>query len=90
MAGVVGLTFSLTFIAAFICGMTFGCYCLLVRKKCQQSTTSAQEMTEEGAIYELPNDPVSAKKSDPKTSGNIAYGVPHEEPTTPNPAYEHI
>ena len=93
MAGAVGLTFSLTFIAAFICGTAFGsalCYCLLVRKKGKRGTTSTQEMTEGGVIYEIPGDPVSVKKSDPKTSGNVAYGVPHEVPTTPNPAYEHV
>ena len=93
MAGAVGLTFSLTFITAFICGTAFGsalCYCFPVRKKGQRGTTSTQEMTEGGVIYEIPSDPVSVKRSDPKTSGNVAYGVPHGVPTTPNPAYEHI
>ena len=93
MAGAVGLTSSLTFITAFICGTAFGsslCYCLLVRKKGQRGTTSTQEMTEGRVIYEIPGDPVSVKTYDPKTSGNVAYCVPHEVPTTPNPAYEHL
>ena len=93
MAGAVGLTSSLTFITAFICGTAFGsalCYCFLVRKKGQRGTTSTQEMTDGGVIYDIPRNPVSVKKSDPKTSGNVAYGVPHEVSTTPNPAYEYM
>jgi len=83
MAGAVGLASSLTFITAFICGTAFGsalCYCLPVRKKGQRGTTSTQEKTEGGVIYDIPSNPVSVKKSDPKTNGNVAYGVPREVP----------
>ena len=92
VVGAAGLTFSLTFIVAFIFGTTFGLAlsrCLLRQRK-QGDSTSAQEMTEGGVIYETPSDPVSAKKSEPETSGNIAYGVPQGVPVTPNPAYGQV
>ena len=51
---------------------------------------SLQEVTEGGIIYDIPYDPVTAKKFDPETGGNIAYGVLQGVPTTPNPAYEQV
>ena len=92
VAGVAGLSFSLTFITAFILGTTFGLvlsFCLL-RKRRQGDPTSAHEMTEGGVIYEIPSDPVSAKRPEPKTSENIAYGIPQGVPVTPNPAYGQV
>ena len=51
---------------------------------------SLLEMTEGGIIYDIPSDPVTAKKFDPETGGNIAYGVLLGVPTTPNPAYGQV
>ena len=51
---------------------------------------SLQEVTEGGVIYDIPNDPVTAKVSDPETGVNIAYGVLQGVPTTPNPAYGQV
>ena len=51
---------------------------------------SLQEVTEGGVIYDIPNDPVTAKVFDPETGVNIAYGVLQGVPTTPNPAYGQV
>ena len=51
---------------------------------------SLLEVTEGGVIYDIPSDPVTTKKFDPETGGNIAYGVLQGVPTTPNPAYGQV
>ena len=51
---------------------------------------SLQEVTEGVIIYDIPNDPVTAKVFDPETGVNIAYGVLQGVPTTPNPAYGQV
>ena len=91
VSGAVGLTFSLTFITAFILGATFVlalCYFLPSRKRGHVDLPAAQEVTEAAAIYELPSDPVRDNKSEPLTSDNTAYGVSQGPSTTTNPAYE--
>ena len=87
----VGLTFSLTFITAFILGATFVLvlfYFLFSRKIGHVDLPAAQEVAEAAAIYDLPTNPVRDNKSEPLTSDNTAYGVPQGPPTTTNPAYE--
>ena len=91
VSGAVGLTFSLTFITAFILGATFVlvlCYFLPSRSSGHVDLPAAQEVAEAAAIYDLPTNPVRDNKSEPLTSDNTGYGVRHGPSTTTNPAYE--